>query len=513
MSKHQQSTFHSEQQKISAYQNIDSLLSKSHKTYQNYQNNFDTIFGDEDIPHHIETPRKVQLLKNSLQLDSNTNLTSILDNLMTYGILPGMDLPKSQDSSQMFFKQTRQKSYDQYEKALNSVPYCDDLYKTEILDKTETEKDDFFRVKLNFTEKLTWNDVKSDSNWEKLSQGGCYTPKHCISRQRLVVIIPYRDRINHLWILLRHLHPFLQAQHRDYCIVLSEQSDSGRFNRAKLMNTGFLESRKHEHFKNRSLVPDCFVFQDVDLIPEDLRLLYGCFRNRSIHLCDKVDKFEYVTQYAAGFTFSSGGAVAIHRDQYELVNGHPNSIFGWGGEDHEMASRLRYSDFEISNIRENLDLMDEYILRTTVHGEHKIENARLRRERENIAGGEGFVRAEGFGRYSMVKHNYGYSNGRGKVELDLRQGSRTGLGIGMYGNWKRSFDGLNTTVYNLVRTQLHFGYTKYTFEIRPAVVRDISIKTLRTGLNSTEKQIIFESYQNQTQPCKFVKLRETTGVR
>ena len=43
-----------------------------------------------------------------------------------------------------------------------------------------------------------------------------------------------------------------------------EQTGKEKFNRGALMNIGFLEANKVDNF-------DCFVFHDVDLVPEDDR--------------------------------------------------------------------------------------------------------------------------------------------------------------------------------------------------------------------------------------------------
>ena len=51
------------------------------------------------------------------------------------------------------------------------------------------------------------------------------------------------------------------------------------------MNLGFVEARKRGNF-------DCFVFHDVDLIPEDDRNMYTCGENPR-HMSPAVDKFNY----------------------------------------------------------------------------------------------------------------------------------------------------------------------------------------------------------------------------
>lgn len=53
--------------------------------------------------------------------------------------------------------------------------------------------------------------------------GGLYTPPDCISRGRVAIIIPFRDREEHLRVLLHNLHPMLQRQQLDYGIYVIEQ--------------------------------------------------------------------------------------------------------------------------------------------------------------------------------------------------------------------------------------------------------------------------------------------------
>ena len=56
------------------------------------------------------------------------------------------------------------------------------------------------------------------------------------------IIIPYRDREEHLRELLGYLHPFLQAQNLSYRILVIEQIKGKPFNRAKLFNIGVAEA-------------------------------------------------------------------------------------------------------------------------------------------------------------------------------------------------------------------------------------------------------------------------------
>ena len=53
-------------------------------------------------------------------------------------------------------------------------------------------------------------------------EGGRYKPPNCTSRERVAIIIPFRDREEHLKIFLRHMHPFLQRQKLEYGIYVIE---------------------------------------------------------------------------------------------------------------------------------------------------------------------------------------------------------------------------------------------------------------------------------------------------
>lgn len=104
---------------------------------------------------------------------------------------------------------------------------------------------------------------------DKLLPGGWYKPTECNAKDRVAIVIPYRDRANHLPVFLKNIHPFLMKQQIEYGIFIVEQITDGLFNRAALMNVGFIEALKLNDW-------DCFIFHDIDLIPMDDRNLYTC---------------------------------------------------------------------------------------------------------------------------------------------------------------------------------------------------------------------------------------------
>lgn len=102
-----------------------------------------------------------------------------------------------------------------------------------------------------------------------LLAGGWHRPAECVARDRVAIVVPYRERADHLPVFLANLHPLLQKQQIDYGLFVVEQATGSQFNRAALLNVGFVEAMK--------LAPwDCFIFHDLDLLPLDDRNLYTC---------------------------------------------------------------------------------------------------------------------------------------------------------------------------------------------------------------------------------------------
>ncbi|XP_053986973.1 beta-1,4-N-acetylgalactosaminyltransferase bre-4-like [Hylaeus volcanicus] len=172
--------------------------------------------------------------------------------------------------------------------------------------------------------------------------GGRGCPADCVARHRVAIIIPFRDRPQHLQALLYNLHPMLLRQQIDYQIFVIEQKGSESFNRAMLMNVGYVEALRERLF-------DCFIFHDVDLLPEDDRNLYTC-PEQPRHMSVAVDKFKYRLPYADLF----GGVSAMSREQFHMVNGFSNVFWGWGGEDDDMANRIKAHGLHISRYPANV---------------------------------------------------------------------------------------------------------------------------------------------------------------
>ncbi|XP_029956089.1 beta-1,4-galactosyltransferase 4-like isoform X1 [Salarias fasciatus] len=179
---------------------------------------------------------------------------------------------------------------------------------------------------LSFDSSLTLNDVVTEN---ENVRAGEYEPPDCAARQSVAILIPFRNRERHLVYLLHHLHPFLQRQQLHYAIYVIHQAGNATFNRAKLLNIGYLEALKDYNW-------DCFIFHDVDLVPEDDRNLYVCAETPK-HMAGGRNTTGYKMSYPRYF----GGVTALTRKQFVQVNGFSNSYWGWGCEDDDLYVRFQ----------------------------------------------------------------------------------------------------------------------------------------------------------------------------
>ncbi|KAL8575362.1 hypothetical protein ACOMHN_048655 [Nucella lapillus] len=162
-----------------------------------------------------------------------------------------------------------------------------------------------------------------------LEPGGHYQPAECKARHRVAIIIPYRNREEHLRVLLHNLHPMLKRQQLDYFILVVELEQPTTFNRGMLLNIGAVEALGLWDVQ-------CVIFHDVDLLPEDDRNLYSC-PEMPRHMSVAIDKYHYKLPYSTIF----GGVSALSCDSLFKANGYSNVYFGWGGEDDDLQRRIK----------------------------------------------------------------------------------------------------------------------------------------------------------------------------
>lgn len=145
-------------------------------------------------------------------------------------------------------------------------------------------------------------------------------------KPRLAILVPFRDRFDELLKFAPHINFFLNHQNIPHHIFILNQNDKYRFNRASLINVGFL------YTKNEF---DYIAMHDVDLLPLNNNLKYEFPKEGPLHIAspDFHPKYHYATFV--------GGILLIRREHFEMVNGMSNKYWGWGLEDDEFYVRLK----------------------------------------------------------------------------------------------------------------------------------------------------------------------------
>ncbi|XP_014280366.1 beta-1,4-N-acetylgalactosaminyltransferase bre-4 isoform X2 [Halyomorpha halys] len=162
-----------------------------------------------------------------------------------------------------------------------------------------------------------------------------YVPKDCSPRHAVAIIIPYRDREKQLSMLMSYLPPILERQQLAYHIFIVEQIGNDTFNKGLLMNAGALTALEYHSYPG--VMFHCLVFHDVDMLPEDDRILYSC-PQQPRHLSVAVNELNYRLPYRQ----LVGGVFSIRTDHFLRVNGYSNLFWGWGGEDDDMGYRVEH---------------------------------------------------------------------------------------------------------------------------------------------------------------------------
>lgn len=155
-----------------------------------------------------------------------------------------------------------------------------------------------------------------------------------LAHSSLAVIVPYRDRLPHLEQFFPWVAAFFYQNsffgYEEVHIVLVEQMGNAPFNRGKLLNVGYLESKEYANFS---------VFHDVDYLPVSADYTASSQPTRLIWN-GLVLKEDYENFF--------GAVCLIPNSLFEQVNGYPNCYWGWGFEDTEFRERFRRKAIQIA---------------------------------------------------------------------------------------------------------------------------------------------------------------------
>jgi hypothetical protein len=143
---------------------------------------------------------------------------------------------------------------------------------------------------------------------------------------KLGVIVPYRNREEHLTIFKQSIKEYLNNKNISFELIIVEQYDDKPFNRGKLLNIGFIEAER--------LKCNYVVFHDVDILPIEVDYSYS---TNPINLITSfVSNSDYSKELFDGYF---GGVTIFPTHLFKKINGYPNNFNGWGFEDDELFKR------------------------------------------------------------------------------------------------------------------------------------------------------------------------------
>lgn len=150
--------------------------------------------------------------------------------------------------------------------------------------------------------------------------------------EKLAIVVPYRNRENHLKQFVPHMEEFLSRSITTFKMFFIEQADDKPFNRGKLINIG-CKFAIDEGFEYMAL-------HDIDMLPVEANYSYV---KTPTHMATRVEQFWYQLPYKDYF----GGVTMFDKESFIKVNGFDNDYWGWGGEDDDIFYRCAFEQLFI----------------------------------------------------------------------------------------------------------------------------------------------------------------------
>jgi hypothetical protein len=159
---------------------------------------------------------------------------------------------------------------------------------------------------------------------------------------KLGVIVPYRNREEHLNEFKKKIIKYLKRNDISFEIIIVNQDDGKLFNRGMLLNIGFKYAEKYEC--------DYVVFHDVDMIPIYVDYSYP---ETPIHLASNLwnGNNEIRKKKIPIFDEYFGGVTMFNMSDFKKINGYSNKYWGWGFEDTDLLLRCKKNNIPLDIIK------------------------------------------------------------------------------------------------------------------------------------------------------------------
>jgi hypothetical protein len=156
--------------------------------------------------------------------------------------------------------------------------------------------------------------------------------------KRLAIIVPYRERKQHLDQFVPHMRAYFARdkldKDLDYRVLIVEQEAGLPFNRGALKNAGFLLAEAQS---------DYCCFHDIDYLPiwadyspvdRPTPIVWYGAEERPI----APGRTNKIVKHNLDLFF--GGALLVPNSVFRAVNGYSNDYWGWGFEDEDIKARF-----------------------------------------------------------------------------------------------------------------------------------------------------------------------------
>lgn len=150
---------------------------------------------------------------------------------------------------------------------------------------------------------------------------------------RLGIIIPYRDREEHLKKMLPHTVSFFRRNTDiEPLFVLAEQDDDLPFNKGAILN--------HAYAACAGMI-DYVCFNDVDYMPMWADYSEPSLPSRIVwYGLDKRPVGHGTDRAVCAQRYGLAAVAVMRKWHFEACNGYSNTYWGWGYEDTDLAKRL-----------------------------------------------------------------------------------------------------------------------------------------------------------------------------
>jgi hypothetical protein len=160
-----------------------------------------------------------------------------------------------------------------------------------------------------------------------------------ISPYRLGIIVPYRNRYEHLERFKTVMTTYLDYLKIKYELIIVEQDDAKQFNRGMLLNIGFkIAKEKKCHY---------VVFHDVDMLPVGVDYSYS---EIPLHLSTNFITEEGEKERILFDTYF-GGVTLFPVKDFEEIDGYSNKYWGWGYEDDDLLFRCKEKMIPLNTLK------------------------------------------------------------------------------------------------------------------------------------------------------------------